>query len=172
MILYLEMIETESDRDKFEQLYMTYRDLMYYLTFQITKSQEDAEDAVHQAFLYVIENLEKINDVSSNQTKSFLSIIAEHKAIDLVRKRHPVYDLSTMEQAIAVSLPDDGDELAQAMAKLPRRYQDILLLHYDNGYSTHELSKMLGMSYATVRKLLWRAKDALREILPEEVTGA
>ena len=76
-----------------------------------------------------------------------------------------------MEQGIMVSLPDDGDDLAQAMAKLPRRYQDILLLRYDNGYSTRELAKMLGMSYAAVRKLLWRAKEALRESLPEGVIG-
>ena len=97
MILYLEMIETGQDKEKFEQLYDNYRNLMYYLAFQITKNQEDAEDAVHQAFLYVIENLGKIDDPSSNQTKSFLSIIAEHKAIDLVRKRRPVYELGTAE---------------------------------------------------------------------------
>lgn len=171
MILYLEMIETEHDKEKFEQLYLNYRDLMYYLAFQITKNQEDAEDAVQQAFLYAIENMEKIDDVSSRRTKSFLSIIAEHKAVDLVRKRRPVYEVSTMEQGIMVSLPDDGDDLAQAMAKLPRRYQDILLLRYDNGYSAREVAKMLGMSYAAVRKLLWRAKEALRESLPEEVIG-
>lgn len=171
MILYLEMIETEHDKEKFEQLYLNYRDLMYYLAFQITKNQEDAEDAVQQAFLYAIENLEKIDDVSSHRTKSFLTIIAEHKAIDLVRKRRPVHEVSTMEQDIMVSLPDDGDDLAQAMAKLPRRYQDILLLRYDNGYSAREVAKMLGMSYAAVRKLLWRAKEALRESLTEEVIG-
>lgn len=171
MIQYLETIETENDKIKFEQLYLTYRNLMYYLAFHITKNQEDAEDAVQQAFLYVIENLGKIGDVSGNQTKSFLSIIAEHKAIDLVRKRRPVYELSELEPAAEVSLPDDGDELAQAMAKLPKRYQDILLLHYDNGYSAHELAKMLGMSHAAVRKLLWRAKDALRKLLPKEVIG-
>ena len=171
MILYLELIETEHDKGKFEQLYLKYRDLMYYLAFQITKNQEDAEDAVQQAFLYTLENLSKIDDVSSHRTKSFLSIIAEHKAVDLVRKRRTVYEVSTMEQNIVVSLPDDGDDLAQAMAKLPRRYQDILLLRYDNGYSARELAKMLGMSYAAVRKLLWRAKEALRESLPKEVIG-
>ena len=171
MILYLETIETGQDKGKFEQLYENYRNLMYYLAFQITKNQEDAEDAVHQAFLYVIENLGRIDDPSSNQTRSFLSIIAEHKAIDLVRRRRPVYELSAAEQELAVILPDGGGELAQAMAKLPKRYQDILLLHYDNGYSTHELADMLGMSYAAARKLLWRAKAALRELLPEEVTG-
>ena len=166
------MIGSESDREKLEQLYFQYRSLMYYLAFQITKNQEDAEDAVHQAVVYLIDNLEKVGPVSDGRTRSFLSIITEHKAIDLVRKRRPVYELSAAEYELAGNLPDDGDELLQAMAKLPKRYQDILLLRYDNGYSVRELAKMLDMSYGAARKLLWRAKEALREILSKEVAEA
>ena len=164
------MIRSEKDREKLEQLYFQYRNLMYYLAFRITKNQEDAEDAVHQAFIYTIENLEKVGPVSDGRTRSFLSIITEHKAIDLARKRRPVYELSAAEYELAGYLPDDGDELLQAMAKLPKRYQDLLLLRYDNGYSVHELAKMFDMSYVATRKQLWRAKAALRKILPKEVT--
>lgn len=166
------MIRSEKDREKLEQLYFQYRNLMYCLSFQITGNQEDAEDAVQQTFIYVIENLEKIGPISDGRTKSFLSILTEHKAIDLARKRRPVYELSAAEYELAGYLPDDGDELLQAMAKLPRRYQNLLLLHYDNGYSVRELAKMLDMSYGATRKLLWRAKEALRKILPKEVTEA
>ena len=163
------MIGSEKDREKFEQLYFKYRNLMYYLAFRITNNQEDAEDAVHQAFVYIIENLEKVGPVSDSRTKSFLSVITEHKAVDLARKRRPVYELSAAENELAGYLPDDGDGLLQAMAKLPKRYQDILLLRYDNGYSARELAKMLDMSYGAARKLLWRSKEALREILSKEV---
>lgn len=172
MLIYLEMIETENDREKFEQLYYKYRNLMYYVAHEVTKNQHDAEDAVQQAFLYIIENLEKVDSVSSSRTRSFVSIIAEHKAVDIVRKRRPVLELVKAENELATYLPDDGDELLQAMAKLPKRYQNILLLHYHNGYSAHELSKMLGRSLSAVRKTIWRAKEALRKMLPEEVTGA
>lgn len=172
MLIYLEMIETENDKEKFEQLYYKYRNLMYYVAHEVTKNQHDAEDAVQQAFLSIIENLEKVDSVSSSRTRSFVSIIAEHKAVDIVRKRRPVLELVKAENELATYLPDDGDELLQAMAKLPKRYQNILLLHYHNGYSAHELSKMLGMSLSAVRKTIWRAKEALRKMLPEEVTGA
>lgn len=171
MLIHLEMIETENDKEKFEQLYYKYRNLMYYVAHEVTKNQHDAEDAVQQAFLYIIENLEKVDSVSSSRTRSFVSIIAEHKAVDIVRKRRPVLELVKAENELAAYLPDDGDELLQAMAKLSKRYQNILLLHYHNGYSAHELSKMLGMSLSAVRKTIWRAKEALRKMLPEEVTG-
>ena len=172
MLIYLEMLELENDKDKLEQLYLKYRNLRYHLAYKITRERADAEDAVHQAFLYIIENLGKVDDVSSNRTRSYVSIIAEHKAVDLVRKRHPIIELSKVDSELATYLPDDGGELLQAMAQLPKRYQDIILLHYDNGYSAQDLAKMLGISLSAVRKLLWRAKDALREKLPKEVTDA
>ena len=172
MLIYLEMIETSDDKAKFEQIYLKYRGLMYFLAFKVTKNREDAEDAVQQAFIYIIENLGKVDAASSNRTRSFVSMIAEHKAVDVVRKRRNIIELDQAEFEVATYLPDDGDELARAMAKLPKHYQDILLLHYDNGYSTQEMAKMLDMSLSAVRKMLWRAKEALRKILPEEVTGA
>ncbi len=170
--MYLAMIGSDDDRAKFEQIYYKYRNLMYHIAYQVTENREDAEDAVQQAFLYVVENLGKVDSVSGARTRSFLSIITEHKAIDIVRKRRPVIELDAAEKELAVSLPEDSGELARAMAKLPRRYQDVLLLHYHNGYSAREIAKMLGSSPAAVRKSIWRAKEALGKLLPEEVTGA
>lgn len=50
MISYLQMIETESDRVKFEALYYEYRNLMYAIAFGILRNEHDAECAVHHAF--------------------------------------------------------------------------------------------------------------------------
>ena len=51
MIVYLQMIDTPEDRSKFEQLYLEYRGLMFHAANQILHNEQDAEDAVHQAFL-------------------------------------------------------------------------------------------------------------------------
>lgn len=56
MILYLQMIDAPKDRSKFERLYLAYRDLMFYVANQILHNEQDAEDAVHQAFLKVGED--------------------------------------------------------------------------------------------------------------------
>ena len=61
----------------------------------------------------------------------------------------------------------DGSELAQAMARLPARYRQVLLLRYDIGYSTRELAKLFSMTEMTTQKLLWRAKRALENELQE-----
>lgn len=53
MIVYLQMLEDLSDRDKFTLLYKKYRKLMLYVANQILNNQDDSEDAVHEAFLSI-----------------------------------------------------------------------------------------------------------------------
>lgn len=70
MIIYLQMIESDEDKSKFEQLYIMYKGLMFHVAMKILKNEFDAEDAVHQAFLSLIENLKKISDVKCPKTRA------------------------------------------------------------------------------------------------------
>ena len=44
----------------------------------------------------------------------------------------------------------------------------MLLLKYDNGYSTSEIASMLGLTEENVKKRLQRARKKLQEILKRE----
>lgn len=168
MIIYLQAIESAEDRDKFERIFVRYRNLMFYVAKKIVHNQQDAEDAVHQAFVSIIENLEKIRNVDCPETRSYIVIIVERKAIDIRRKNAKVITLEDYDDCgIDIPLPGDNG-IADAIAKLPNRYREILLLHYDNGLSTRELAKLLHMKRGSVQKLIWRAKHALQEILEQE----
>lgn len=122
MIVYLQIIESDEDKSKFEQIYLKYRNLMFYVARKILNNQQDAEDAVHQAFVSIIENLEKISDVDCPKTRSYIVIIVERKAIDLMRKNEKVVSMESIDAAagIEISLPDD-DGISNAFAKLPAR---------------------------------------------------
>ena len=50
LMIYLQMIEGDEDKIKFEELYLTYRGLMYKVSFDILQNTQDAEDALHEAF--------------------------------------------------------------------------------------------------------------------------
>ena len=63
MLIYLQMIETPEERSKFESIYLLYRDTMYAVAYRILQNPQDAEDAVHHAFLKVLENFSKISEV-------------------------------------------------------------------------------------------------------------
>lgn len=165
MLIYLQIIETEQERSKFEQIYTDYYGLMYHVAHEILQNHHDTEDAIHQAVLSIIENIKKIAAVRCPETRSYIVIITEHKAIDILRSKRRFVDADFDETFYGVHVPLPGDHgLADAMAKLPARYRGILLLHFDNGYSTKELAQSYKMTQSSVQKLLWRAKAALRKI--------
>ena len=163
------MIDTPEDRDKFEILYGKYKNLMYHVAYQILRNREDSEDAVQQAFFSIIKIIDKIKGSECPETKSLVVIITERKAIDILRTSHRDQLLPLNEEILGVSVPLPGDNgLADALAALPARYREILLLRFDNGYSARELSSLLGISESGIRKLIGRARAALKKELEED----
>ena len=173
MLTYLQMIETEEDRVKFKELYERYRGWMFHAANQILRNQDDAEDAVHEAFVTIIKNLEKIGEIDCPKTRSFIVIIVESKAIDIYRKRKRRKETVSYDELVdviagtEVSLPGDNG-LADALVKLNPRYREVILLRHDNGYTTKEIAKIYGMTPSAVEKLLWRAKNALQRQLIDD----
>lgn len=168
-MLYLQMLPSPSEKDKFEQIYTLYRGLMFYIARRILPGEADAEDAVHQAFVSIIENLKKISEVRCPKTRSYVVIITERKAIDILRSRSRLSPEAFEESTRGVELPLPGDGgLSDAMSRLPAAYREVLLLRYYYGYTVREIAPMLGRKPGAVQKLLTRAKAALRKTLEQE----
>lgn len=170
MFIYLAMIDSPEDQTKFEKIYNTYRFLMLHVAKQILRNYHDAEDAVHQAFISIIENIEKIIEVDSPKTRSYIVIITERKAIDLLRQNQRRNTMELNENTAGVEIPFTEDNtLAAAIAKLPAHYREVLLLRYDNGFTTKEIASIFNITDSGVRKLIARAKRALQAGLAQEV---
>ena len=60
-----------------------------------------------------------------------------------------------------------GSEVLKAVMSLPPKYRIVIYMYYYEGYSTAEISKITAQKDSTVRSLLHRAKDKLRNILKE-----
>lgn len=174
MFFYLSLIDSAEDRSKFEIIYTNYKDLMFYVADQILQNRHDAEDAVHQAFLSVISILERIEDPSCPKTRSLVVIIVERKAIDIYRKRRHVASGEWDENTLPYSVASTSEQvthsmgLAAAIAVLPPRDREILLLKYDEGFSDREIAKLLEMKDDAVRKAIQRAKERLQNELAKQ----
>ena len=174
MIIYLQMLETPEEKSKFEQIYVEYRHLMFYVANQILHHQSDSEDVVHEAFLRVIKIIDKIEEAKCPKTKNLVVIITERIAIDRYRRRKKVQFISLDEEGMDVFSTKDTENmeihssLALAMASLPEKYRAVLMLRYDNGFSEAEVAQILSMSIANVHKTVQRAKKKLEDILEEQ----
>ncbi len=171
--IYLAMLDGDDEKSKFESFYLTYRKLMFHVANGILNDESLAEDAVHQAFLKILENFDKVGEISCHKTRSYVVIIVRNATINLYnqRKRRTTIPLEDVEYCITtepISVAEDLDHLARAVLKLPVIYKDVLTLKYVQEFSNEEIAKMLDISEATVRKRLERAKRRLEEILGRE----
>ena len=166
MLAYLQAIDNPEDRTRFEAMYSAYRGLMFHAANRILQNPQDAEDAVHLAFLSLANC--RLPAKLGPQARHLAAVTAERKAIDLYRARRRRPEVELEEEAFPGCAPPPSDgTLAGAMAALPPRYREALLLKYYNGYSAAEVGELLGTTAANVRQILARAKRKLAEELAE-----
>lgn len=176
MFMYLVMIDSPEGKLKFEVIYERYKNLMFYTANSILGDARDSEDIVHDAFLKVIEKIDEIADPNSPQTRCLIVTITENKAIDLYRKRKSKTVVPFEEEYIGIpeqSIIDqveENDRLVKAIALLPGKYREVLLLKYARGYSMEEIAVMLSMSKENVKKTIQRARKRLEDQLDGEET--
>ena len=176
LLFFLMLIDSEADKSKFEIIYTEYRALMFWVADRVLDDTRDAEDVVQQSFIKLIGILDKITEPKCPQTRALVVTITERTAIDLRRakRRHGVVSLDDETVLVPArsaldSLPERS-AVAEAIALLPTRSRELLLLKYDGGWSNREIAEMLNMSEENVKKSLQRAKAKLAEAL--EKTGA
>lgn len=173
MLIYLNLIETEEDKRKFEHIYLTYKQTMFYAANRILKNHHSSEDAVHQAFLRIVDNLDKINEADCHKTRAFLVVIVEHIAIDIYRKRKRENMISFDELEIYIAddtCPEDEviDLVSSAILKLPVNYSTVLRLKFSQGYNDSEIAEILDITQENVRQRISRAKKKLSDLLQKE----
>lgn len=169
MIVYLQMIDTPEKKTKFEQVYLEYRGLMFYVANSILHNEHDAEDMVHSAFVSIAENIKKIERPLCPKTKAYVVTVVESKSIDLYRRRQRHPEVPFEEDTVGLQVEYSGTHtLARCFARLPARYRHVLSLKYYHGFNNREIAKTLNISKANAVKLIQRAKNKLNLLCREE----
>lgn len=165
MIIYLQMIETDEDRSRFEEIYQEYRNLMYYVAYKRMQHEQDAEDVVHHVFVKIAENIKNIEPVSP-KTKQFIVTMVDNRVTDVfrVRGRHPVVMNDDELKNSSVTENEGEDLLTECILKLPEQQRMVIWMKYKQGYSLREIAKMLGISLVWAQKIDQRAKKKLEEL--------
>ena len=169
-MIYLGTIESPEEKIKFEELYDKYRGFMLKVASRVLRGEQDAEDAVHNAFMSLAKNMALVPELDSLKLRGFLYIVTENKAVDILRERKRRDLEESLDEDQPLFAPaDDGEQgLAWCISRLPPRYQEVILLKYSHGYTTREIASILGISFAAASKLDQRAKARLKELCEKE----
>ena len=158
------------DRDAHYRIYKLYAKAMFNVGYRITRSEEDAEDVLQEAFISAFRNLDSYRGDAT--FGAWLKRIVVNKAINTLNKKKHESILDDEHQNIAEeeSHTEYREDLTiervkQGIEKLPDGYRTVLSLYLLEGYDHQEIGEILGISESTSKSQLNRAKGKLKELL-------
>lgn len=142
-------------------LFHRYRDDVYRLAVNYTRSQQEAEDVCQTVFLKLLEQ----ENIMPGKEKAWLMQVTANECRDLLRSS---WWKRTVPLEDAFHMPEtESDETIYLLRKLPPKYRVVLYLHYYEQYTTEEISQLLKIPRGTVSTRLSRARDRLKSMLKE-----
>lgn len=173
MLFISSMISDDCLQSELEHIYLSYRNMMYWIAFKILQNARDAEDVVQEVFVVIIEKNDKLDFSDERKVKSLLEMLTERKAIDLYRKKSRRKEQFSEDIDLDHEAYVEEDKivneitLAEAIASLQSNYREALILKYFNGFSEAETAELLSMTEANVHKIIQRAKKKLTKLLAD-----
>ncbi len=181
----LAVLAAGGDDQAFAQLVRRHQDGVYRLLRRYLGSADEAYEASHEAFVAAWRALPKYDP--NRAFGPWLRTIAINKARDRGRRlrvRRLVFGTKSLEDAFALEKPDlapSADEdlilrerltaLDRAIAALPSRLKEALLLTAIEGLSQQEAGAILGVSAKTIETRAYRARKRLVQALAAEVSN-
>lgn len=163
--------------EKMTAIYEKHKNTMYAVALKILKKPQDAEDAVHNAILPIMRNLDAIKDVDSKACVYYVTMAVKHISFNMIRDRHIQtvslseieYELESSENiAESIAMEDSCKFIYSTIESMPEEYRDVLILHFYYELSTSQISDFLNRKHGTVKSQLTRGKKLLKARLKEK----
>lgn len=170
MLLFLLMLESNAERQAFLELYNQHGDAMLRVARRyFPNDQLAAEDAVQNAWLRVIENFSRVQEIPCKKRGAYLVIIARNESIIILRKRHQ--ELPFDENIVGND--DDFEnnrskDIIEIIQAMPVTYRAVLEMRFVEELSTKDIARALGLKETTVDVRVFRGKALLMKKLREE----
>jgi RNA polymerase sigma-70 factor, ECF subfamily len=156
---------------EFEELYTSTFGRLVGQLFLVTGDLHEAEEVVQEAFTRAAGRWQRLREYDLPEL--WVRRVAINLATDgrrRVRRRLAVQAQLDAEQAAVVPpISVDGLAVAAALATLPRRQRQVVVLHYLLDVPVEEVARQLSVPVGTVKSRLARARSALAAQLDVEI---
>lgn len=158
------------DADAFEALYHAHHRRVYALLLRMCTDPVRAEEMTQDTFVQAWKGLRSFRGASNLGT--WLHSIAVRVCLNARRteRRHDqreVHEDHADMYAFAAkrAMPETQVDLERALAMLPNRAREVIVLHDVYGYHHAEIGTLLGIAEGTSKAQLHRARGLMREAL-------
>lgn len=165
------------DENIFKFLVEKYKDKVYNTVLSILQNAEDAEDIAQEVFIQVYTSINNFRGNSSlstwiyriSITKSFEKIRFKKRKkrfaflINLFNKKNETIEIPDFyHPGVILEQKENSKILFQAIENLNEKQKKTYILHNIEGLSYKKISKITGLSIASIESLIHRAKKKLK----------
>ena len=177
------------ERERFYELVKPYERRVYMAALAILRNEADAEDVAQEAILKALTHIGQFR--AEAKLSTWLTQITVNEALMRRRKQHaeimePIgerqdeegnytpRDFADWREIPSESLErkEVRERLTEALASLKRQYREVFVLRDVQHMSIEETASALGISQASVKTRLLRARLMLRDLLAPGLQGA
>jgi RNA polymerase sigma-70 factor (ECF subfamily) len=155
--------------EAFDRLVMRHRGRLYDLARHITGQTEAAQDVVQEALLRAFRSLDSLRD--GTRFGQWLNTIVRRQSLqwhrDGRRTPQPTESAALYSLVGAAAPPPalSGEVVAlvrEALGVLSQRHQQVMILHYLEGFTCEEIAGRLGVSAGRVKRILYDSRRKAR----------
>lgn len=166
----LSLIKTEQEKLLIEELYNKNKQTMYNIAYSNLHNRDDAEDAVQEAILRAINQIDKISQISPDKQCTYLNVIVRNISFDMFNRKvnhlsleedAEIYDQTVLEDQAIGNV--NYDSLVEYIRSLPQGMRDALYLKYCLEFTNEEIAQSLNISPCALRNRLFAARKKIKD---------
>ena len=160
-----------------EGLFLKYQDRVNHYIHGLVRNREEAEDLTQETFLRALRAENSLRDPEA--VRGWLYRIATNVCLDRLRQRKPQFSIDSEEGTTHVTSKVSVGPLAAEITErketsacvhrcldyLPDNYRAVILLHEGHSLTAVEIADLLGLTVATVKIRLHRARRKLQKVM-------
>ena len=175
--IFLDLIDEQSDRELFEELYNKYEKPMWYLAYSILNDHHRAEDATQDTFLKIAIHIKTLRDKPPHKVRNYLLISVRNRAYDILKKelRLNYAGADYFDNLCDESSSKDFENLEtnalviKILKQLPQKFTDVMFMHLVLGMKNNEIARVLNISYGSATTQIFRGKKIFAELYEKEL---
>ncbi|NLI89516.1 MAG: sigma-70 family RNA polymerase sigma factor [Epulopiscium sp.] len=173
MLAILFSIMPDNERDFVNKLFSKMNIKMYNISFNILRDKFDAEEAVAQTFLKIIDNIERISALPCPQIEPYCVIILKNETMNIIRKRKKVIHVENVDhfdhKDEAYDIEEEylqalnKEKLLTCINRLSDEDKTLIHLRFANEMGFKHIADLLGITEEAAKKRGQRILKKLRQ---------
>ena len=173
----LAILKSEAQRNEMSVFYEKYKSRLLRIAIKILRNEEEAEDAVQDAFLKIADKPDTFFSLNDEKRIRYAGVVVKNSSIDIYNKSKKMQEDELSEEIVyrndenlTENITFDKisfEEIIAFIDTLPEAQRNVLVLTFSSGLSVDEIGETLNITVSAVYKRLYLARKSVKKFIDE-----